>query len=155
MLNMIQKDLTTIDKGIICHGVNNAKNGVMGAGVALALRQKYPQIFDNYSKLCRGSDDERKALLGRVDFVVINPNLIIANCFSQTLGDIYPPARPDAIDKSLSLVFKLASECNFSVYLPKIGAGLGGLDWNKDVEPIVKNLSTLYSTVDTYICVYP
>jgi hypothetical protein len=36
--------------------------------------------------------------------------------------------------------------------MPKIGCGLGGLNWNKDVKPIVEDAATGFPTVNIFIC---
>lgn len=154
-MEYIKQDITLINHGIICHGVNNSRGGVMGAGVALYLRRKYPQIFDNYSILCSGNDQQREDLLGTTDLVKINDDLFVANCFTQTLGDVYPPARVDAIQTSLNIAFLIANNRKLPIYLPQIGCGLGGLSWPTDIEPIVSKLANMFDEVDTYVCIYP
>src|SRR5271167_114181 len=49
-IKYLNKDITTVDEGIIAHGCNC--QGVMGSGVARFLRDKYPQIFPYYQDLC-------------------------------------------------------------------------------------------------------
>lgn len=155
-ITYITKDITTVERGIIAHGCN--AQGVMGSGVAKFLHNKYPQIFEWYGKLCgmyKSAGNEDK-LLGEVDFVTINDNLIIANCFTQHLygynGTKF--ARPDAIRESLEAVMYVASEDHppMPVYIPKIGAGRGGLDWETEVKPIIDELSTQYPDTPIYVC---
>lgn len=154
-LTYVNKDITTVDRGIIAHGVNT--QAVMGSGVALFLKQKYPQIFSEYHRICweactANKEDE---LLGLVDFVEINTDLFVANCFTQHLyGSAGKFARPEAIRKSLETVFYIAGRKNLSVYLPKIGAGRGGLDWETEVEPILTKLVNNNPNVDTYVCIW-
>lgn len=154
MINYLTKDITTVNRGIIAHGVNNAFGGVMGSGVAYALRNKYPQIFSEYSKLCSGDDQSRENLLGTVNFVIINPRIIVANCFTQRLygrdGKRY--AIPNAIESSLAKCYQMATLLHFPFYLPPIGCGLGGLNYEADVKPIIENLSDLNPDVETFIC---
>lgn len=158
MINYLKKDITTVDRGIIAHGCN--AQGVMGSGVARFLRDKYPQIFPVYQKMCEVASIKKRedALLGMVDFVQVGPDLVVANCFTQHLygRDDGKYARPDAILMSLQRVYARAQVSNtLPVYLPKIGAGLGGLDWETEVEPIVESLAALNPNVDTYVCIWP
>lgn len=156
MIFYVTKDITTVDVGIVAHGCN--AQGVMGSGVARFLRDKYPQIFPKYHDLCLKAREEGNEdnLLGQVDFVQINNDLVIANCFTQHLYgyDKGKYAHPDAILRSMQVVYMVAQDLDFSVYLPKIGAGRGGLDWATEVEPIILNLVALNPNVDTYVCTW-
>lgn len=49
LVTYIVMDITTATRGIVVHGVNC--QGVMGSGVALAIRTKWPQIFESYKKI--------------------------------------------------------------------------------------------------------
>lgn len=153
-MKYIKQDISTVTRGIIAHGCNYV--GVMGAGVAAVLKSKHPTCFIEYAKWLQKYPD-RKDALGECNIVKINEDLYVANCITQGLqaydGQL---ATPEAIRNSLHLVY-LESSCflKLPIYLPKIGAGLGGLNWENDVEPIVKQLDTAFDEVDTYICVYP
>lgn len=157
MINYLKKDITTVDRGIIAHGCN--AQGVMGSGVAKFLRDKYPQIFDKYNKICTVSKIKNREdqLLGTVDVVEVGPELYVANCFTQHLYGRADGryADPAAILLSLQVVYQWAQANSLPVYLPKIGAGLGGLNWEADVEPIVESLVALNPNIDTYVCVWP
>lgn len=152
-MKYIKQDISTVTRGVIAHGCNYV--GVMGAGVAKVLRDKYPLCFTEYVKWLKEFPD-RKSALGECLTVKITDELHIANCMTQGLqtfdGQL---ATPEAIRDSLNLAFLDASELGLPIYLPKIGAGLGGLNWENDVEPIVNELATAFDEVDTYICVYP
>lgn len=50
MIQVIAGDITKAKENIIGHQVNC--KGVMGSGVALDLRNKYPAIFDPYKNNC-------------------------------------------------------------------------------------------------------
>lgn len=161
-LHYLEKDITTVEHGIIAHGCNC--QGVMGSGVAYFLKQKYPQIFPRYNSICvEAKVNNREAELpGYVDFVTIrgriensktHAELAVANCFTQHLygrDDKY--AIPEAIRFSLSTVLQIAAESNIDVYIPKIGAGRGGLVWATEVEPIIIELANLYPKVSIYVC---
>lgn len=153
MLHYVKKDLLSVDRGVIAHGCNYV--GVMGAGVAALVKRKYPTAYDEYvAWLCRFPI--RNQALGRCNFVLITDELFIANCITQGLESFDGQlATPAAIKASLNEAYKYAAELQLPVYLPKIGAGLGGLSWEGDVEPIINELATTYADVDTYVCVYP
>lgn len=155
---IINKDLTTVERGIIVHGCNC--QGVMGSGVAKALRSKWPQIFTSYKRMCDNCVS-RNNLLGGVSMVQINSELHIANAFTQLYygKDGRKYADPEAIVTALSSVNGFAAgwastfDVMMDIYLPKIGCGLGGLDWDTEVEPIVRDISSR-SGVQWFVCEY-
>lgn len=155
-IQYVNKDITTVDRGIIAHGCNG--QGVMGSGVAKFLRNKYPEIFDEYSKICRRGKErgDEDGLLGTVNIVCVKPNIYVANCITQHLYgyDKGKYAVPAAILTSLQYMYQFAQLQKLPVYLPKIGAGRGGLDWDTEVEPIVASLASLNLNLDTYVCVW-
>lgn len=152
-IKYIKQNIANVTRGVIAHGCNYV--GVMGAGVARVLADKYPQCFTEYAKWLQRYPDRSEAL-GECLTVKINDDLYIADCITQGLemfdGRL---ATPEAIKASLNLAYLDASQLRLPLYLPKIGAGLGGLNWEKDVEPIVNELASHFDEVDTYVCVYP
>ena len=151
MINYIKKDIITVDNGIIAHGVNC--QGVMGSGVAKAIRNKWPEVYEIYRDLPRG-----KGLLGVCNLVTLEQGrLYVANCYTQVFyGYNGRFASPDAIKSSLESVYMWAEHYKLPIYLPKIGAGRGGLDWKTEVLPIIEYCDNSVNTVDekieTYIC---
>jgi O-acetyl-ADP-ribose deacetylase (regulator of RNase III) len=146
MIKYLQKDLTTIECGVIIHGCN--AQGVMGSGVALALRTKWPQIFKSYRTLCEAYNFNHQ-LLGCVDFVTVNSyagkEVVVGNIITQqTYGkDGRRYADPKAIDMGLEQACMYAKHLFLPLYMPRIGCSLGGLNWEKDVEPIVEYQSNV------------
>ena len=87
-----QRDVTTITKGFILHGVNC--QGAMGSGIAGAIARKWPIVRDLY--LAYVHDQRQRAgfqseqLLGNVQLVKAGKNLTIANCFPVTIDTAHP-----------------------------------------------------------------
>jgi O-acetyl-ADP-ribose deacetylase (regulator of RNase III) len=139
-MKYIKKDITEVEgPAIIAHGVNC--QNVMGSGVAKALYTKWPQVKENYHEF--GPKE-----LGAFQIVPIYGNLQVANCFTQKYygrdGKVY--AEPSAIRKALGKVCEVASDLLgvTTIYIPRIGCGLGGLDWEGDVVPVLEGLETKY-----------
>ena len=151
MIKTIIKDITTVDWGIVAHGVNCQHK--MGSGVALAIRKKWPKVYESYMASPKG-----KTMLGTAHCINLNPaldNLFVVNCYTQNFygygGGKYADA--EAVRKSLTKVYELADYYDLDVYLPKIGCGLGGLSWEKEVFPIIKELDNKFERVNnTFIC---
>lgn len=148
-MEYIKKDITTVDMGIVAHGVNCQHK--MASGVAKAIRAKWPKAYSSYMAAPKG-----KMMLGTAHIININEDdsLFVGNCYTQQFygygGGSY--ADIEAVRSSLSHIMILADFYNLPVYLPKIGCGLGGLDWDNDVAPIVAELDRLYERVDILVC---
>ena len=155
MIEYLKKDITTVTEGVIAHGVNC--RGAMGSGVAGALRRKYPQIFPRYSNICKMYDVNPDWMLGMVDLVEVSsepePILLVANCFTQVYygrdGKRYADA--EAVRRSINTAVQAAYGLAIPFYMPKIGCGLGGLDWDGEIEPIVEEIANKYNTT-IYVC---
>src|SRR5258705_81628 len=81
-MTIIHKSGNILDatENIIIHQVNC--EGVMGAGLAKQLRNKWPIIYTEYKKLC----DENRIkfmLLGKVQYIKVDEKKYVANMFSQ------------------------------------------------------------------------
>lgn len=108
--------------------------GVMGAGVALAFKSRYPEMFKDYQAACRdgsvrpGRLHVWKNLAG--DWVINFP----------TKRDWRAPSRYEDIYAGLqALRSYLRAQGAISVALPALGCGHGGLEWSK-VAPMIKDM---------------
>lgn len=127
-----------LDSGadIIVHQVNCM--GVMGAGMAKQIRNKYPNVFDIYKKRCDEFSDrlDRLSLLGKAQYVQISRNRYIANCFGQLdyrrRGQYDRMTDYDALKNALKSVNEFAIIRQLkTVAIPFwLGCGLAGGDWN-------------------------
>ncbi len=137
LIKIIKDDITKVKTGIVAHGVNC--QGAMGSGVAKAIKEKWPVIFEEFKK-----QDTGKKMLGRAHLIPIAPKLWVANCYTQQYygrdGKKY--ASIDAITESMDKVFNFASHNDLIVSMPKIGCGLGGLSWDKEVVMVIGELAS-------------
>lgn len=150
-IHYIEKDVTTVEEGLVAHGVNCS--GVMNSGVAKAIRNKWPLTYQRFMLHPKG-----KEALGEADIIHIpEEEVVVANCYTQMFygygGGKY--ADTEAIRSSLRRVFQIADLMSYHVYIPRIGCGLGGLDWNKDVKPIVEDLAEPYKRIHIFVCDLP
>jgi O-acetyl-ADP-ribose deacetylase (regulator of RNase III) len=65
-VNIINGDVLKSGSPIIAHQVNCM--GIMGGGVALQVKKKYPEVFNKYLNLVESTSD-KLALLGTAQFV--------------------------------------------------------------------------------------
>lgn len=118
-------DVTEADEKLIAHGCNNV--GVMGEGVALAVRDKWPEVYDFYHEACRiGSP------LGDVIFVNTRDGKTIANAITQaTVGLTGKHVSYDAIHDCFKEINAFCIGANINrIAIPRIGSGLGGGEWD-------------------------
>lgn len=131
-------------KKIILHICNDI--GKWGKGFVMALSRRYPQPEERY----RWWHANREALpmdLGKVQFVPVNEHLKVVNMVAQE--GIYPksgtpPIRYQALSRCLGKVaqhIRVGLEGNWSIHMPRIGAGLAGGDW-AIIEDLIKDRLT-------------
>lgn len=131
MISYMRGDLLDVKQGIIVHGVNC--QGIMGAGIALAIRSKWPRVFDAYQFRC--AEHRPAALLGTVQLVEINPELLVANAFTQLhLGR--RAVSYDALAECFERLGEMAGSRNLALHFPLIGSGLGSGKW-RIIERII------------------
>lgn len=128
-MKTIKGDLLAVTYGIICHQVNCQR--VMGAGLALQIRKKYPKHYEDYMYAPQR--------LGSVCVTHVRPNLYVAGIFGQYgYGRTGIHTAYEALEQGLVQVAALARKKRLPVYLPYgIGCGLAGGDWNK-VSDIIR-----------------
>lgn len=127
-MQVINKDLLTVDRGVLFHQVNCM--GVMGGGIARSIAEKWPQVEAAYKAKCdRTSNAER--LLGRTFLYGIKPDLFIANVFGQ--NSISRTSRQTNYEATVEAFERLQESQiikNLPLYFPKnMGCGLGGGNW--------------------------
>jgi O-acetyl-ADP-ribose deacetylase (regulator of RNase III) len=147
-----------------CFAAINPVNcvGVMGAGLAKQFKEKYPKMFNRYREEC----SSEKMKLGR-NYFWINPNSLQSNTRCTDYGEfaeiICMPTKNHWKDSSelnwiiLALqdlrehvIVNYAPSC--SIAIPKIGCGLGGLNWETQVKPeIEKYLGDLEHNIKVYV----
>lgn len=123
MSKIINQNILTVTSGVICHQVN--LRGVMGGGLALQVRDKWPELFGAYKSECENGVHG----LGSVSFVEVSDGLFVANLFAQSnFGRDGRYTDYKALRECLTRVSEFGVR---PVYLPfGIGCGLGGGDWN-------------------------
>lgn len=136
MLKFVEGDFFDFDADIRVNTVNCV--GVMGKGVALVFKQKYPDMYKQYVKDCKSKDltPGKPTVWHEKDF--FQKDLEIINF--PTKNDWKDPSKYEYIEDGLKwLQNYLSGKNDLVVTLPALGCGHGGLDWN-----IVKKLILHY-----------
>lgn len=126
MVKIIEGNILDAPENIICQQVNC--QGVMGAGLALQIMKKYPEVYPRYREYCK---KYCWGLIGSVCYVKTNDK-IIANLFGQ---ENYGRSKKVytsyvALETALVDVKNYAYNHDFSVAIPYgIGCGLANGDW--------------------------
>lgn len=144
-MKRIQKDITTVDYGIICHQVN--AQGVMGAGLAAQIKVKFPRAYEDYMNVYNSG----KLSLGDCIISMVGENLYIANLVGQ---DDFGRGRRFTNYNALSVAMISLHQFRdgtagreLPIYFPyRMGCGLGGGSWR-----IVKDIIEEYHP-DAIIC---
>ena len=113
---------------VIVHGCN--AQGRMGSGFAKELRTRFPGAYDAYIN----EYNQRGLTLGSTVYYDVSNNLCIANCITQEFYgyDGCKYVSYDAIDMAMDKMSDLIGSVNVitHIHFPKIGADLGGGNWN-------------------------
>lgn len=170
MITTINKDILTVNKGVIVHSVN-CIGGV--GGLAGAIARKWPKNAEEY----RSHVNRQKMpimLLGSVFEVNVAHNVVVANLFGQNkVGTNQKQTEYSALIAGFKYIANTYFQGNDrrevdygnplglieeridlnDIYIPyKIGCGLGGADWSIVEEIINKTFEKSEKSV--YICKY-
>jgi O-acetyl-ADP-ribose deacetylase (regulator of RNase III) len=105
--------------------------GVMGAGLALAFANKYPECVNGYKAYCK----EKLLAPGKIILSPLSENKYVL--FFPTKDHWKNPSKIEYIQEGLEMFVKNYKKSPISsVSFPKLGCGRGGLDW-EDVQPIM------------------
>jgi O-acetyl-ADP-ribose deacetylase (regulator of RNase III) len=137
MLNYILGDLLASDERIIAHGCN-AKYGVFGSGIALVIKNQYPECY----KLYRAEFEQFGLEMGSVitwhnwKHLLSDGTQYDVKQFNSQVNCDY-----DAVAKSIKITADYTKFLGYtSLGTCLIGCGLAGGDWSK-VATILRDIS--------------
>lgn len=117
-MNIKHSNILDVTEGIIVHQVNNKR--VMGKGLALQIKNKYPKHYQDYMK--------ENLSLGSLVTTKINDNLFVVGIVGQ---DGYGTDKQYTVYEALEKGLEKISKSNLPIHIPyKLGCGLAGGDWN-------------------------
>ena len=121
--------------------------GVMGKGVALQFRQKFPDNYKVYKSACKDRSIDIGKLLVCKEQTVFGEKLIVN---FPTKTDWRKPSEYIYIEKGLDDLVRVISRYKItSIAIPPLGSGNGGLYWPKVKEILERKLTSL--DIDVFI----
>ena len=146
---------TTVDGDLFAQNVAAIVNpvncvGVMGAGLALAFRERHPNMYAEYQRACAAGDLRP----GQIHTYEVRPGRWIINF--PTKDHWRDPSQLEFIVAGLKALATFANKQRLgSIALPALGCGLGGLPISA-VEPLIANAaSRMPSTTLTLVRPFP
>lgn len=126
MITYKQGNLLDVTEGVIIHGCN--AQGVMGSGVALAIKLKFPKAYDAYKRF----ETANGLRLASLSMCKVTNGLYIANLVTQESYGRASNKRYVSYG-AIHLGFEKIHESypqGTAFHFPKIGAGLGNGKWS-------------------------
>jgi len=151
-IEYVKGSVTDASEAIIAQGCN--AQGVMGSGVAKAIRDKWPEVFPFYKRHVEHFKTEYDSALGTTAACFVGTeedHKMIFNMITQEYygrdGKRYVDY--DAVRECMRFANKRAGMYSYPphrVAMPKIGAGFGGGDW-ETISQIIEEESTNFQPV--------
>lgn len=116
--------------------------GVMGKGIALQFKKEFPINFKIYQEACKNKTFKIGDLLITEESSLHTGKKIIINF--PTKANWRLPSEYQYIEAGLQTLIKIIAEREIkSIAIPPLGAGNGGLNWQKVKEMLQQYLSTV------------
>lgn len=150
MISIITNDILNTDADLILHQVNPF--GVMGAGLALQIKNKYPNVFTEYRNHCLKSNNSYSKLRGDLKVVPINDKQAVVNMFSQSgLSRHRITTDYQALSDCLNRLHTVICKYDLSLAIPYgIGCGLAGGQW----ELVFKMIQDKFQNDKSKVLIY-
>ena len=147
MIEYIEGDIFESPAQVIVNTVNTV--GVMGKGLALSFKQRYPKMFEKYKTIC----EKHLLTTGKLMLFYEADHWLL---LFPTKENWRNPSKLEYIEKGLMKFVQTYAEKNItSIAFPRLGCGNGELNW-EDVRPLMERyLKKLPIDVYIYLGVNP
>jgi O-acetyl-ADP-ribose deacetylase (regulator of RNase III) len=133
MLRPTSGNLLDADVQAIVNTVNTV--GVMGKGIALMFKERFPANYDAYARACKAGEVEVGRMFVTESERLDGPRWIVN---FPTKKHWRHPSKLAWIEAGLADLRRVIGERGIrSIALPPLGTGNGGLDWG-DVRPLIE-----------------
>jgi O-acetyl-ADP-ribose deacetylase (regulator of RNase III) len=135
MIRFTTGNLLEADANAIVNTVNTM--GVMGKGIALMFKERFPENFRVYAAACKAGQVEIGRMFVTESMELNGPRWIIN---FPTKANWRFPSKLAWIESGLEDLKRVIIEKGIqSIAIPPLGAGNGGLDW-RDVRPLIEKM---------------
>lgn len=150
MIHYVTGDILKTQAEALAHGV--APNDDFKQGLALSLREQWPSLYKDFRHYCHTTHPKEGgvwAWKGAGGPVVLN---LLTQEHPQSSSDHPGKATETYVNHALKNMKEAIEENNIkSVAITKVATGVGGLDWEKQVKPLIeKQLGELDIPVFVY-----
>ena len=129
MIEYIEGNIFDSPAQVIVNTVNTV--GVMGKGIALEFKNRYPQMFEKYKTAC----EKHMLTIGKLMLVSAPDHMLL---LFPTKENWRYPSKLSYIEQGLKrFCDNYAQRGITSIAFPKLGCGNGELDWN-EVRPLME-----------------
>ena len=137
----VKGDIFETDCDIIVHQTNC--QGLMGHGIALQVKEKYPEVYERYKIYCK--QNLSQDILGTSLICMANDSRYIANLFGQLNYGEGLQTNYGKLAKGFDDIAEFAEKWGYSVAIPyKIGCGLAHGNW----EVVKELIESIFADVD-------
>lgn len=134
-IQIVNGDLLKAEETYLVHQVNCC--GVMGKGLALQIRNKYPDVYRRYQIYCE--EHRIRDLIGRVLLIPTDDGKVICNLFAQErYGNDKRYTDLVALRSCFQKLIKIVPVYEHIAMPYMIGCGNGGGDW-QSVYGLIQN----------------
>ena len=146
-VSIIKTDIFQTGAEAIVNPVNTV--GVMGAGLALEFKNRFPLNFKLYKEACRNGSMKTGRIFMTRNHGSENPKWIVN---FPTKDHFRNPSRMEWIEDGLDDLAQAINERKIrSIAMPALGCGLGGLKW-KDVRPKIMQALDGIERLEAILC---
>lgn len=147
MITFKQTDIFRSEAEALVNTVNLV--GVMGKGIALQFKERFPINFKLYQKACKAGTLKIGEVMVTDTGLLTNPRYIVN---FPTKADWKEKSKLRYIEEGLDSLIKITKEKRIkSIALPPLGCGNGGLDWHDVKLLMIDKLSVLSNELDIEI----
>lgn len=146
MIRFLKGDIFKSEAEALVNSVNTV--GVMGKGIALQFKERFPENYRLYKKACQNGEVTIGKMFVTHTNSLVNPKWIIN---FPTKKHWMHRSSYSYIEKGLDDLVRVIKELNIkSIAIPPLGAGQGGLKWEKVKEIIENKLQLLDIDIEVY-----
>lgn len=147
MINYVTGNILDSEAQAIVNTVNTV--GVMGKGIALQFKKAYPNNYKSYSVACKNNEVVVGKMFVTTDSNISSGEKIIINF--PTKQDWRKPSEYVYIEDGLDDLIDVIKHNQIkSIAIPPLGAGNGGLKWEKVKKIIEEKLSNINIEIFVY-----